>query len=456
MKLQTLDPQAKYNIVDIPALEKRIKLALSNHDLNRLLIYGGPGLGKTAILTSIIPEGYKLIVKTLSNETPDNFMLPKYVTVNGEDKATDIPKTWLPVYLPTGDPEMDKALDEKCGKGLLFIDELSRATQQVLNVILPLLNEGTFNGYKLGSGWTIIAASNRPEDDMCGQSDLGNALVNRFSILYFEPKADSWAKWATTQSYISPVLINWLKMGSNESMSGGKYFYWDPNEESNAESTKLMCTPRSWTNASRVLSAYTGINDMSGTSIFHIDKSILKLAFNECVPKEAVDAFISYCNILSQVTNLDELCESVWAGKGKVIDKKKLLKLSLPLAQIIITSHSKKYPSKEEMTNFANWLVLNDSDQFCTYCLDIIEDVFAPQLNKYSRENIFVLNKCYKEASDEDKNIYKSLFKPFLEAWGFTCETMPDWSDSVDILLDKYGDIIQNSIVDGKSAFNAD
>ena len=56
-----------------------------------------------------------------------------------------------------------------------FIDELSRATPQVLNVILPLINEGILNGYKLGSGWTIVCASNRREDDE-GQESIGNAL----------------------------------------------------------------------------------------------------------------------------------------------------------------------------------------------------------------------------------------------------------------------------------------
>ena len=67
----------------------------------------------------------------------------------------------MPVYKPTGDAVKDNELDAACGKGLLFIDELSRASAQVLNVVLPLVNERRFNGYKLGSGWVIICASNR-------------------------------------------------------------------------------------------------------------------------------------------------------------------------------------------------------------------------------------------------------------------------------------------------------
>ena len=82
------------------------------------MIWGAPGIGKTAILMNVLEEmrrdfpNYRLIVKTLSNETPDNFTLPKYIDVEGQEFATDVPKTWLPVYKPSGDPIEDKKLDK--------------------------------------------------------------------------------------------------------------------------------------------------------------------------------------------------------------------------------------------------------------------------------------------------------------------------------------------------------
>lgn len=407
---------------------------------------------KTALLKQSIPVGYKLIVKTLSNETPDNFMLPKYVVINGEEKATDVPKTWLPVYLPTGDPEMDKALDEKCGKGLLFIDELSRATQQVLNVILPLLNEGEFNGYKVGSGWTIIAASNRPEDDLCGQSDLGNALVNRFSILYFEPKAESWAKWADTQNYMSPILTNWLCTKGQENYSGGKYFYYDPNENENTATTKLMCTPRSWTNACKLLAAYMNTKELNRGKILNVPISTVRLAFNQCLPREAVESFTSYLNLINKVPGLNQLSKDVWKGKAKVIAKTDLRRVAFALATIIIANKT-TYPTKTEMENFCAWLVANDSDQFCSYCLDTITATFAGMLDKKTRENLFILNREYKKQSNEDKKLYDNVFKPLCDKWKFkNISEVPDWSEAVGLLAEKYEKSFSEAIVDGKEA----
>ena len=67
-------------------------MVLKNKKLAKLLIWGAPGIGKTAILMNVLEEmksdfpNYQLICKTLSNETPDNFTLPKYTTeVNDED-----------------------------------------------------------------------------------------------------------------------------------------------------------------------------------------------------------------------------------------------------------------------------------------------------------------------------------------------------------------------------------
>ena len=146
VKLGHNDPFAVYNtIVD----NKMLKAAISRHirkPLARLMIWGAPGIGKTAILRSVLEElgaaykDHKLIVKTLSNETPDNFTLPDYVEINGERKATDVPKTWLPVYKPSGDPARDQMLDEACGKGLLFPTLFSYLRVGIFNYITYIIN----------------------------------------------------------------------------------------------------------------------------------------------------------------------------------------------------------------------------------------------------------------------------------------------------------------------------
>ena len=431
VKLQNEDPQAKYNvIVDNDTLKKRIKMALKNKNLARLMIWGAPGIGKTAILMSVLDEmrkdfpDYRLIVKTLSNETPDNFTLPTYVETEGGKKADDVPKTWLPVYRPSGDQAMDLQLDEACGKGLLFIDELSRATPQVLNVILPLVNEGIFNGYKLGSGWTIVVASNRAEDETSGQADIGNALANRFAQVYYEPTVHTWRKWADKQGFISPLLLQWLSMPESENMSGGKFYYMDPNEDMDgAGVTKLMCTPRAWTNAMRELACYSETGTLEGFTIFDIPRDIMTMTLNQYVPSDAIDSFLAFLEVISKIGNFDAAVHDIWRNGGKnfKLDKKDLNKITLPVAQLVCSAHADKLPTKEEFENLAQWLVDQGSDQLTSYVLDVYKNVFMGSIdNNMVRDMVFVIASKIKQmgANDNKLEAYKIALDPFCKKWG--------------------------------------
>lgn len=462
VKMHTEDPQAKYNIIcDNDMLVKQIKMVIKNKNLARLLIMGAPGIGKTASLLAVIDEmkkdfpDYRLIVKTLSNETPDNFTLPKYVEIDGQEKATDIPKTWLPVYRPTGDPSVDTELDEACGSGLLFIDELSRATPQVLNVILPLVNEGMFNGYKLGSNWTIICASNRAEDEMNGQSDIGNALSNRFAVVYYEPTVKTWSEWAKKQNFISPLILQWLNMPETENMSGGKFFYMDPNEDMmDGGVTKLMCTPRSWTNAMRELALYSETGSLEGFTIFDIPTNILTFTLNKYIPSSAIDSLMAFLHTIQKIGNFDEAVEAVWAkgGAGLKIDKRDLGLVSLPLAQLIVSAHAKSLPTEEEMKNLAKWLVSTGSDQLTSYVLDVFKEVFCGTLTSNDlRDGCFILASSIKKLPKTKLSMYESAYRPFLNKWGITLAEMPDWSGALGDLAKKYKDSFSIKI-NGKDA----
>lgn len=458
VRLQNSDPQARYNVVvDNQMLKKRIKLALTNKKLARLLIWGAPGIGKTAVLSNVLDEmradfpDYALIVKTLSNETPDNFTLPKYIDVDGQDKATDVPKTWLPVYKPTGDAKKDAALDAKCGNGLLFIDELSRATPQVLNVILPLINEGIFNGYHLGSGWTIIAASNRMEDDE-GQAELGNALANRFAQVYYEPTVKTWREWADKQNFISPLLLQWLSMPESENMSGGKFYYMDPNEEMPGNDlTKLMCTPRSWTRAMEELAVYSHTGSLEGFSIFDIDRDIICMVLNQYVPADAIDSFMAFLDVISKIGNFDQAVLDVWknGGKNLKISKKDLNLVALPLAQLICSSHADRLPSEEEFNSLAEWVVSTGSDQMCSYVMDVFKHIFFGSIESETlRENALYLGYMRNKATDPNilksyRNGYASVFNKYK----IDLEDFPNYFPGVMKMGSKFKESFKSAIV---------
>ena len=467
VKLHTEDPEANDNIiVDDDELKEEIKITLMDHNQARLMIWGAPGIGKTAILMNVLDEmkkdfpDYRLIVKTLSNETPDNFTLPKYVEIDGADYATDVPKTWLPVYKPTGNPAEDKMLSDKCGSGLLFVDELSRATPQVLNVVLPLVNEGIFNGYKLGDGWTIICASNRPEDERSGQSTIGNALANRFAQVHYEPTVKTWRKWADKQGFISPLLLQWLSMPEGEDFAGGKFYYMDPNEDVSALSdTTIMCTPRSWTNAMKRLAVYHHTGKLEGFNLADIPDRIIKRTLNMFVPNQAVASFMAFLDVIKKIGNFDQAVYDIWqqGGKNFKLDKKDLNKIALPLAQLIVCAHSKTLPTKKEWDNLVNWLIAQKSDQLASYVLDLFTSVYlgSHDLHEKLYGQAFYMQVRIKQAKGDMSKLstFVTTFANWCNYWGIKLEDIPDWSEGLNKLVDKYGASFESAIVDAhKSA----
>lgn len=468
VKLAPSDTQAR-NIIDSPEmLGKIIKMNIKSSMMKPILIWGAPGIGKTAIIERVAAEmrtefpDYTLICKTLSDMNPDDFTLPAYAEVNGHTVATDVPKSWLPVYKKTGDPEKDAQADLACGKGLLFIDELSRATPQVLNVMLPLINERRLNDCILGSGWKIISASNRMEDEMSGQSSIGNAAANRFIQYNYCPSFKGWKKWAEKQGFISPLLLQWLSLPESESLSGAKFYYMDPNETMELDDpTTLLCTPRSWTDAMITLCEFANTGSLEGFSIFDIPKDIIQLALAGSIPGVAIDSFMAFLDIVKRIGNFDAAVEAVWKndGKGFKLDKKDIAKISIPVAQLICTSHNKSLPTEEEFTSLANWLVSTNSDQLASYVLDTFKAVFIAADYDTRPESIvngfFVIHKKFakldKEGKASEKSALESVYKEFWSKWGInSIDEFPDYSGGLKIIANKYGAIFKDAVVDGR------
>ena len=459
VQLRALDPEAEWNrIEDSDELRDEILMHVRNSKtLGRLMIWGAPGIGKTAIIDAVVEamqktnENYRMIYKTLSSDTPDNFSLPTYVEVNGEKKATDVPKTWLPVYKPTGDKVKDAELDRLCGEGLLFVDELSRATSQVLNVILPLVNEGRFgDGYKVGSGWSIIVASNRPEDETSGQTNIGAALGNRFDHVYFEPTVHSWRKWADQQGYMSPLLLQWLSMGDKEQMSGGKFFYWDPNQENpDNDPTSLMCTPRSWDMAMRKLALYSHTGSLEGFTIFDIPEKIIRKVLNGRVPKTAVASFMSFLEVIRGIGDFDKAVHDVWNGGKLTIDKKKLNMICLPLSQLVCSAHANELPTGKEFENLADFLVAQNSDQLASYLLDVFCNVFIGDIEPDLRRQILTMQERNRRVKGDPTKLraFEAIAKPFCNRWGISFSDIPDYYPGLVKISKKYGESFKSAVV---------
>lgn len=229
-----------------------------------LLIWGAPGIGKSAIISQTIkdmanakynPINLNLEIVQLANCTVESWTLPRDATReidfgNNQKKYkresfTDTPKAWLPVYLNTPDIEEKKRRDYFCNTcrflateddgeitdsngrpfegGIVFMDEFSRIQPGVSHILMPLVNDHKFgDNYVLASKWGFVLAANRAIDEDKTDTDDNNfyptvAQSNRYRHVTYVPQKEEWVEWArkvdplTHEANVPPFITDFIE-----------------------------------------------------------------------------------------------------------------------------------------------------------------------------------------------------------------------------------------------------
>lgn len=389
----------------------RIKLRRGK-DTKPLLIWGAPGIGKTQILKAVLQEvkgeGSELLDMQLSMKENDDFFLPTY-TID-RTKAVDIPKSYLPVWeeKPGMTDEEKQACSDACGQGLLFLDELSRAKPQVQNICLKLVDERRLgDNYRLGDGWSVIAATNRVEDDEnSGQHELSSALCNRFEHVNYCPTLKSWREWADKHDFMNKFVLEWLEQ--NE-----KYFYF---QNENAEDTKIFASPRSWEGCCKALGEMAGtLKSEDGYDLFSIPDQKIEKAFARNVGKTIAAAFMQYVKLTRSVKIEDLKLALTNPDKAPLPEKEgKNYRSDLIYAfTTSILNFIKKQPNGKEFENLCKYYARLDDMSAAELMFKLINTKF-PDMNygygestegKFNDEylaGLQVLVKAYPEWDAED------------------------------------------------------
>lgn len=138
-----------------------------------VLLWGEPGIGKTAALTQLATSlNLPLTTVIASVHEPTDFSgLP----IVGDDPAV----RGVPMAPPQWAVELVRA-----GRGLLFLDELSTATPAVQAALLRVVLERRVGALQLPPEVRIVAAAN-PSASAADGWELSPPLANRFVHLYW-------------------------------------------------------------------------------------------------------------------------------------------------------------------------------------------------------------------------------------------------------------------------------
>ncbi|WP_005032769.1 ATP-binding protein [Holophaga foetida] len=210
-----------------------------------LMLYGSPGIGKTALVQALGTE--RRLVAWASQRCGQALDTLGVVTLsapelNVEDLLGVPTVEELVRRLPDGGDHAFKvtrwatpaALDPT-RPFVLFIDEPNRCDPSVRNALFQLITgRTTSGGFSLPKGSVVCMAGNRLED-RAGVRSMDTAFSNRCA--HFELKVDheAWLDWAGSQKGFSPLVRAFL------ARHPGYLNHFDPQSPSPQQPT-----PRTW------------------------------------------------------------------------------------------------------------------------------------------------------------------------------------------------------------------
>lgn len=205
-----------------------------------LMIWSAPGIGKSSAIRQIAQEqNIDFIDLRLSLLNPVDLRgLP---LVNKETHKAQ----WLePDFLPNG---------KNAKEGILFLDEINLAPASVMAAGYQLILDRKLGNYTLPTGWKILAAGNRSEDQ-ANVTKFPAPLANRFVHVDLEADLNEWRRWAIATG-VSEKIISFLSKMP-------QHLFKIPKA-----GERSFATPRSWENASKLLSLGLTIDSAVGEGV---------------------------------------------------------------------------------------------------------------------------------------------------------------------------------------------
>lgn len=146
-------------------------------------LWGSQGIGKTESVKQYCSEnGLDLrILYTATQEVGDLIGLLVKDATNGTAYHT------RPEWFPTE------------GKGIIFLDELNRAPNDVLQALFSFIIKGELHRHKLPKGWKVVAAGNYQSDRFNVTDTRDAAWLSRFCHLDFTPSVEEWLLYAESR-----------------------------------------------------------------------------------------------------------------------------------------------------------------------------------------------------------------------------------------------------------------
>lgn len=193
-------------------------------------LVGYTGVGKTDMGTVIANRNNrKLTVLNLAVQSTEDLVGYPY---RGDDNKMH----WAP---PAWFPNPDETHTH-----LIYIDEINRASKDVINAIMPMLLNGSLHEHSLPEDTWLLAAMNPDNDefDMVYSFDDA-AILSRLVFLEVPSEFSSWKSWLKEHNLTDNTIVNFLEANREHFVPSVK----------NLLNQNIKPNPRSWTKLIQIL-----------------------------------------------------------------------------------------------------------------------------------------------------------------------------------------------------------
>jgi len=275
----TIDTKELFEILDETPEEQNIMLA------------GAHGIGKSEIVTKYFSKKGIKVVPLFLGQMSDPGDLIGLQKMSADGKSTEfLPPYWFP---------------QDNSPIVLFLDELNRARQEILQTIMDLALNRTLAGRKLPPHSRVISAVNSGEKYQL--TELDPALVSRFNLYDFRPTVKDWLDWAEEEKIDERVIDFILKNPA----------FLDGDGEIEKDIPVLDKTPdrRGWEKVARILKNKPNPTRTTCKLICGIIGVKVGLSFYNSLSKKAIvtgrDVLTAFQRVKQQLEFLatNELCD---------------------------------------------------------------------------------------------------------------------------------------------------
>jgi hypothetical protein len=253
-----------------------------------VLLRGNHGIGKSQVVRQVARDiamehgikSFEVIDRRLSQMTEGDMIgLP---STDGEVTRFNPPE-WF---------------KRACDKPVcLFLDELNRATPEVMQAAFQIVLDRELNGWKLHPQTRVFAAINTGGTYTVNEMDP--ALLDRFWAIDLTPDTQDWLTWAKESGAVHENITQFIAANDK---------WLDPPK--NVEASQVSPSRRSWERLSLALTT-NGVADTPDDALFYP----LCLGF---VGTEATIAFHGFVKTLDAQVTGEEIIQGYSKVKGKI------------------------------------------------------------------------------------------------------------------------------------------